>query len=66
MVANRREGSLASALSTAASTRRGTSGRLRLTGGGAVLMCCIATATKLSPVNGTSPVRSSKSTMPSE
>ena len=59
MFSKRAAGSLASALATAASTRGGTSGRVSDTRGGGVLMCCIATATKLSPVNGTFPVRSS-------
>ena len=63
---NRSRGSFAIARLIAASRRGETSGRRSRTLGGGSLMCCIATATKLSPENGTSPVSSSYSTAPSE
>ena len=57
--AKRSPGSFASARSTAAARRGGVSGRRSSTLGAGSLMCFIATATKLSPGKGTSPVRSS-------
>ncbi len=46
--------------------RAGTSGRSSDGAGGTSARCFIAISTGLSPVNGTSPVRSSKSTIPVE
>ena len=56
---NGRPGPSPCARSTSASTRSGTSGRRRSTFGTGSLTCRIATATKLSPGYGTSPVSSS-------
>jgi hypothetical protein len=55
----RSSGSFAIARLTAASSRGDSSGRRSRTLGGGSLMCRIATATKLSPGNGTSPVSNS-------
>ncbi len=62
----RSAGSFAIAHWMAASSRGETSGRRSRTGGGGSLMWRIATATKFSPGNGTSFVKSSYMTTPSE
>ena len=62
----RSAGSFASARTTTRSRSPGTSGRSSDGAGGVSERCFIAISTGLSPVNGTSPVSSSKSTMPVE
>ena len=64
--AKRSDGSFAIARSTADTTRSGTSGRSTRMSGTGSCTCRVATARKLSPSNGTSPVSSSNSTTPSE
>ena len=62
----RSAGSFASARMTTRSRSFGTSGRSSDGAGGVSARCFMAISTGLSPVNGTSPVRSSKRTIPVE
>ena len=63
---NRSPGSLASALEIRFSNSTGISGTARRTDGTRASTCCNATATGLSPVNGSFPVIISYRTTPSE